>query len=365
MRKIIINTGNKKYPVVIGSSILSELPDKLKHEKINNNIYILLDKNVAKFHLALIKATISSRYKKFRISILPPGEKSKTEYFLKKIYSDFIKNKFGRDTTLIAIGGGVTGDLAGYAAATYMRGIHLVHVPTTLLAMIDSSIGGKTGINFERKKNIIGSFYQPKLVFIDVAFLTTLPKRELASALGELVKYGLITNLDFYKFLSANINKIKSLNYKILERTIRESILIKNGVVSIDEFELEGKRKILNLGHTFAHAIESNLQFKIKHGEAVVAGILCALFLSNQLGLLKSTDLEKLLKLPLNIPLPKLIHSLNMQRVYNTMLYDKKNRNEKIMFVLFSNIGNVFVDVPASKSEVIFALEKMKKTISV
>ncbi len=203
MKKIIVKTSLNSYPVLICNSELNKLPEILDKQKLFKNLLIVIDENVARYYQTKIRSILSSFSGKICYYILPSGETTKSEKELKKIYNFLLINNFGRDTTLIAIGGGVTGDIAGYAASTFMRGIQLVHVPTTFLAMIDSSIGGKTGINFNKKKNIIGAFYQPRLVFIDTMFLSTLPLREFNSALGELIKYGLIANKDFYNFLSA------------------------------------------------------------------------------------------------------------------------------------------------------------------
>jgi 3-dehydroquinate synthetase len=227
--------------------------------------------------------------------------------------------------------------------------------------MIDSSIGGKTGINFNKKKNLIGAFYQPRLVFIDIMFLSTLPAREFNSALGELIKYGFISNEDFYNFLSNNLEKVKSRNDIVIERVIKESVSIKAGVIQQDEFEQRGIRKILNLGHTFAHAIESELDFRVKHGEAVTAGIICSLFLSNKLGLLETSKQKNLLRLPASVRVPSIIKKINNQNVFDAMCSDKKNKDNKIMFVLISGIGNMLVDVPANKRDIFYALDKMKR----
>jgi 3-dehydroquinate synthetase len=241
-----------------------------------------------------------------------------------------------------------------------MRGIHLIHIPTTLLAMIDSSIGGKTGINFEKRKNIIGVFYQPRLVFIDTKFLTTLPQREINSAIGELIKYGLISNENFYDFLFKNTDKIKSLDIKAVSRSIIESVSIKAAIVSQDEFETKGIRKILNLGHTFAHAIESSMGFKIKHGEAVIIGIICALFLSRSYGLLKEEELKKLLHFPCSIAIPRSAKNFDNKAVIKAMINDKKNINDKIMFVLLTGPGQIIVDVPVEESTINYVLNRAK-----
>ena len=360
MEKITVKTIRDTYPVLIGDSVFNRLPSLLEKQKLNNNVFVIIDENVAAYHLSNIKSYLSKPNNRTHYFEFPSGEKHKSEYQLKKIYSTLLKKNFGRDTTLIAIGGGVTGDIAGYAAATYMRGIPFINVPTTLLAMIDAAIGGKTGINFSKKKNLIGAFYQPQFVFIDTMFLSTLPSKEFNSALGELIKYGLISDKIFFNFLSENIERIKSKNKKTIKQAIVKCVNFKAGVVSQDEFEQKGIRKILNFGHTFAHAIESNLGFRINHGEAVVAGIVSALFLSNKIGFLTNANLTKMLTLPARIHLPRIIHKINNEKVFNAMQSDKKNRNEELMFVLISEIGRLIVDVPAKKRDIYFALDKMK-----
>jgi 3-dehydroquinate synthetase len=251
LKKIIVKTGAGSYPVLIGNSELNKLPDRLDKQKLLNNLLIVIDENVAHYYQSKIKSVFGNHLGKILYYILPSGEKTKSVKELEKIYNFLLKNNFGRDTVLIAVGGGVTGDLAGYAASTFMRGIQLVHVPTTLLAMIDSSIGGKTGINYKSKKNLIGAFYQPQLVFIDIMFLSTLPSREFNSALGELIKYGFIANRTFYNFLSDNLEKVKSMKDEVLEGVIKESVSIKAGVIQQDEFEKKRYKKNFKLRSHF------------------------------------------------------------------------------------------------------------------
>jgi 3-dehydroquinate synthetase len=194
-------------------------------------------------------------------------------------------------------------------------------------------------------------------------FLSTLPRREFNSALGELIKYSFISNKDFFKFLSSNLEKVESMNDRVIERVIKESVLIKAGVIQQDEFEKRGIRKILNLGHTFAHAIESELGFKVKHGEAVTAGIICSLFFSTKISLLEKSKHKNLLQLLLRVQLPAIIKKINNENVYEAMRSDKKNKDDKIMFVLIAGIGNLLVDVHANKREIFYALNKMKKIV--
>ena len=364
MKKIRIQTQQGIYPVTIGDSYINQLLSFLEKYNLLTSLFLVIDKNVARYHLRTIQTAFSEFKGKISYTFLSPGERVKSYTELKKIHERLTQYNFGRESTLIAIGGGVTGDTAGYAASTYMRGIRLVHIPTTLLAMIDSAIGGKTGINFMGRKNIIGTFYQSRLVFVDTMFLSSLPQIEFNSALGELIKYGLISNKEFQTFLTESIDKISSSKNKSIEKAIVESIKIKAGVVERDEFEQSGLRKILNLGHTFAHAFESNLGFRLKHGEAVTAGIVCALFLSNKLGLLISKKLEKLLSLPEKINVPSIIKNVKEEKIIEAMYSDKKNRKDNIMFVLISDIGKIVVDVPAEKRNIIYAINKMKEFFS-
>ncbi len=363
MKKIKVNLTSNSYSIFIGSSVYKQIPPLLEKYKLNKNILIIADRNVENLHHDKINFLNSNAGGKSKIYLLKPGERSKSYTELNKIYSFLLENNYGRDTLLIAVGGGVTGDLAGYAAATYMRGIQLIHIPTTLLAAVDSSIGGKTGINFEKKKNMIGAFYQPEFVLIDTEFLSTLHRDELVSGAGEIIKYAYLSDENFFSFLKKNIYNIFDCDYKILEKSIFNSALIKASVVSMDEKEA-GLRKILNLGHTFAHAFETRLNFKIKHGVAVNAGIIAALNLSNILNLLSEEKLNKLLSLPLKLKIPGSLKNLDNETLYKIMLHDKKNRNGKIKFVLLSDIGKLLLDVEAGKKKVFKALDNLKMFVN-
>ena len=362
MKKINVNLKSNSYPIFIGSSAHQQIPVLTEKYELNKNIVIVVDENVERQHSDKIKKISLITGGKKNIYILKPGERSKSFTELNRIYSFLLDNNYGRDTLIIAIGGGVTGDLAGYAAATFMRGVQLAHIPTTLLASVDSAIGGKTGINFEKKKNMIGAFYQPKFVLIDTGFLKTLPKEEMISGAGEIIKYAYLSDKNFFSFILNNINNIISGDEKVLGKSILTSASIKASVVSQDEKET-GLRKILNLGHTFAHAFETELNFKIKHGQAVIAGIIAALNLSNILNLLPDGRLSELLTLPVKIKLPNKLAGLNNDKLFNIMLHDKKNRNGKIKFVLLSDVGKLFIDGEAEKRNVFNALDRMKKMI--
>ncbi|MGA7721109.1 MAG: 3-dehydroquinate synthase [Ignavibacteriaceae bacterium] len=363
MKKINVLLNDSSYQVIIGSGILPTLNILLHKYNLNRNILFIIDEKVMKQHERRIVNEFHSHNGKLIYYILKQGEKSKSYRELNKIYSCLLENNYGRDSLIIAVGGGVTGDLAGYAAATYMRGIQLVHVPTTLLSMVDSSIGGKTGINFENNKNMIGAFYQPKLVLVDTDFLKTLPKREFTSGLGEVIKYSYMADEKFFLYVMNNLHKAYKDDNKVLEQFIYNCAAIKSAVVSQDEKE-SGLRKILNLGHTFAHSFETNLKFKIKHGEAVIAGVISALYLSQKICLISEKELNYFLTLPLKIKLPTLIKKPDIEDIFNIMVHDKKNRGGKIKFVLVSGLGKIILDAEADKKSVTYAINMMKQVIN-
>lgn len=362
MKTINVKLENYSYPVFAGKGIFNKLLDVVKSKNLNKNIFIILDKNVDKHFGSRIKNYFDSYAGKKYYYFFRAVEKSKSHSELKKIYTALIEQKCGRDTLIVAIGGGVTGDLAGFAASTFMRGIQIVHVPTTLIACVDSAIGGKTAINFNYYKNIIGSFYQPQFVLCDTDFLQTLPRLEMISGLGEVIKYAFTTSSEFYNLVDRNIYTIMSRDEKILAKIISDSINYKVSVVTHDEKEL-GLRKALNFGHTFAHAFERELKHKLKHGEAVIAGIICALNLSYKRELITKDELERFLMLPLKIKLNKSFKTVDAKKVYNHMFADKKNRNSEINFVLIRNIGELVLDVHAPKSEVIYALKSAQNLL--
>ena len=351
------------YQVIIGNSILHTLKNEIEKNNLNRNIMVVADENVMKYHPKEIKQILNGSTGKINYYPLKPGETSKSFVQLNKIYSFLLNRGYGRDALIIGIGGGVTGDLVGYAASTFMRGVQLIHVPTTLLAAVDSAIGGKTGINFEKKKNMIGSFYQPRLVVIDTNFFKSLPKREQTSGIGEIIKYGYLSDKAFFNFLNDNIGMIYNFDREIIDEVIKQCVSIKASVVSKDEKE-SGIRKILNLGHTFAHGFETDLNFKIKHGEAVIAGIISALYLSENLGILGHAKLEELLSLPKKIKMPEFFRNFSVKNVMEIMKHDKKNKNGKIKFVLPSDVGNLLLDIEAKDSIIKDSLLKMKKDLN-
>lgn len=362
MKKVKVELGENTYPIFIGKNLFLNINNFLEEKKLFSNRFLIIDNNVYKNFGKNIINELQINSTKFEYFVFDSKEIYKSFSSMQKIYTQLLEKKFGRDTLIISIGGGVLGDLTGFAASTFMRGIPYIQIPTTLLACVDSAIGGKTGINFYKRKNIIGSFYQPKFVLIDTNFLKTLPRNEIVCGVGEIIKYAFLSDNNFYKNLLTKFDSIFELENQFLEQIIYESCKIKAAVVSQDEKET-GIRKILNFGHTFAHSIESELNFKIKHGEAVIAGIISALYLSNLLGFISSEKLNEFLQLPLKIKLPSKISSLDKNKLYEIMLSDKKNRENKIKFVLLQDIGKILIDVEATKKEVNTALDKMFEKI--
>ena len=341
--KLQINTKDHKYPIFIGSGLITKLSKLLNNNSIKfDKCLLVIDSKVPK---TLISRILKSLPKKQTIiHIFNANELNKNQSSVNKILTILLKKNFHRNDCLISIGGGITGDVSGFASSIFKRGIKFVNIPTTLLAQVDSSIGGKTGINSIHGKNSIGSFYQPSLVISDINFLKTLPKREIICGYGEILKHSLIANKKFFLFLNKNATKILNLKSPFIEKSIHRSCLIKKRIVEIDEKE-KNLRKILNFGHTFAHAYEATLQYskKLNHGEAVILGIMNASKFSLKNNLLSKGEFEliknHLIQFKLLIKLKKKISSNKLNRIVSFMKKDKKNNTKKINLVLLKKIG--------------------------
>ena len=364
MKKIeVIIPGSNPYPVYIGHGVFDKINNLIKEKNSASNILAVLDKNAYKLHREKIETAFMKFENKVKILKLKSSDKLKSHESLEKIYTALQRNYFTRDSLILAIGGGIIGDIAGFAAATYNRGIPYIQIPTTLLAAVDSSVGGKTGINFSSTKNSIGSFHQPEIVVADTEFFETLPNEEILCGLGEIVKYGFLSDERFYSYVSKNINQVFDLNKQVIERLIFDSVKFKSDVVAADEKE-KSLRKILNLGHTFAHAIEAEQNYKIKHGAAVIVGIASSLYLSNRLGILNHDRLMKFISLLENFCGKIKIRSYDTGKIINIMLRDKKNLGNKIKFVLVEEIGKILLDVEADRKSIKYSLDKGIKLFS-
>tara|TARA_B100000242_G_scaffold232332_1_gene172327 strand:+ start:229 stop:1335 length:1107 start_codon:yes stop_codon:yes gene_type:complete len=347
-KKILVSTNQQKYPIFIGSGLISKLKKIIKNESINyKKCLIVVDKNIKKKKINVIKKELNNQ--KIYIHHITASEKNKNQKTTNEILEILLKKNFSREDIIISVGGGITGDITGYAASLFKRGLKFINIPTTLLAQVDSSIGGKTGVNTKYGKNLIGSFYQPKLVVSDITFLNTLPKREIICGYGEILKHSLISNKNFFQFLNKNYEKILKFKSPLIEKTIYESCKIKKKVVEKDEKE-KNIRKILNFGHTFAHAYEATLNFskRLNHGEAVILGMTTALKFSksnNYLPLKEFKIITSHIK-SFNLPndIRKYFSLKDIKKILSFMSNDKKNNTNKINLILLKKIGSPLVN---------------------
>jgi 3-dehydroquinate synthase len=342
MRTVTVGLGERAYPIHIGEGLLARADLFLPHLP-QRKISVVTNTTVAPLYLEKFSATLRSAGVEIVSVVLPDGEEHKNWQTLNSIFDALLSNRCERKCTIIALGGGVVGDLAGFAAASYQRGVPFIQVPTTLLAQVDSSVGGKTAINHPLGKNMIGAFYQPRMVLADTAVLDTLPARELSAGLAEVIKYGLIMDLPFLGWLEANMDNLNKRDPSALAYAVTRSCENKAAVVAADERE-SGERALLNLGHTFGHAIEAGLGFGTwLHGEAVAAGTVLAARLSERMGLLTANDVERIARLFVRAGLPIKAPSLGQDRYLDLMGHDKKVENGRLRLVLLESLGNAFV----------------------
>lgn len=341
MLELNVDLGERSYPVLIGSGLLSQ-KHLLTAGIRGKQVAVVTNQTIAPLYLD----SLCSQLGDFDVVqiVLPDGEEFKTLGTVELIFDELLKARHNRTTTLIALGGGVVGDMAGFAAACYQRGVDFIQVPTTLLSQVDSSVGGKTGVNHPLGKNMIGSFHQPKRVLIDIDSLSTLPDRELSAGLAEIIKYGLICDPEFYQWLQGNIEKLMARNAEALTFAIHRSCSDKADVVARDERE-GGIRAILNLGHTFGHAIETHMGYgQWLHGEAVAAGMMMAADLSARLGGIKADDVGALKALLERALLPTAPpQGMQPQDFLELMAVDKKVLNSRLRLVLLQSIGQAVV----------------------
>lgn len=348
----IFGTGTEKETLYEGEKIgrgkiephnenneLKDLSSTFNSIGVKGRVFVVTCKTVNNLYGRHLKKVLEKLGLKYTFIVLPDGEKVKSPEYLSQLYDDLVKNRFERSDFIIAFGGGVIGDLAGFAASTYLRGINLIQIPTTLLADVDSSVGGKTGINHSGGKNLIGSFYQPKCVIIDTDFLGTLDGRELKNGFSEVIKYGAILDKDLFQYLEENIAKILWADKESLVHIIQKSCGLKAYVVGRDEKE-SGFRSVLNFGHTLGHAVETLYDYKkIKHGEAVAIGMVFASLVSKELGLCNEETVKRLGNLIRNSELPAEIPPFKPEEYINVIKSDKKTSSNLIKFVLIKEIG--------------------------
>ena len=348
MQTLTVNLGDRSYPIHIGPGLLDGA-DLIAPHLAQKRVAVVTNTIVGPLYLERLRRGLEAAGVSVLPIVLPDGEQYKDWETLNLVFDALLQDRAERRTTLIALGGGVIGDMTGFAAASYQRGVPFIQVPTTLLSQVDSSVGGKTGINHPLGKNMIGAFYQPRLVLADTDTLKTLPPRELSAGLAEIIKYGLIWDEDFFAWLETNIEKLRALKPQAVAHAVYRSCEIKAQVVAQDERE-SGVRALLNLGHTFGHAIEAGMGYgNWLHGEAVGAGMVMAARLSRSMGLITLTDLTRAESLIARAGLPVEAPALGVESYLGYMGVDKKVEGGKIRFVLLKKIGAAFVtaDVPS------------------
>ncbi len=343
MKQVRVNLNTQSYEIQIGSGLLDQVPGRLVELGFNSRAVIITNPIVGRLYGDRLKASLES--KGFRTALLevPDGESYKTLDQAGQLYLQLSEIQAERLTPILALGGGVIGDLAGFVAATYMRGMPLIHLPTTLLAQVDSSIGGKTAVNHTGLKNQIGVFYQPRLVLADVQTLISLSPEELCNGLAEVIKYGIIRDKQLFALIENNLTEIKSLTFGIIEEVVSSCAGIKAEIVSQDEKDL-GLRNILNYGHTVGHAIETISDFSWKHGQAVAAGMAAAALISYRMGILPGSDTKSIISLIEKAGLPVKIKDLDITAILQAMQHDKKKISGQTRFILPKCVGEVVMN---------------------
>ena len=338
MKTLTVTLENQSYPIYVGAGLLSQSELLAQHIK-NKEVCIVTNTTVAQLYLKNLTASLSDKFN-CEVVVLPDGEQYKTLTELNQIFDQLLGSHFSRQVTLIALGGGVIGDMTGFAAACYQRGVRFIQIPTTLLSQVDSSVGGKTAVNHALGKNMIGAFYQPECVIADTNTLSTLDDRQLSSGLAEVIKYGLINDSSFFEWLEKNIAGLRSRDESLLAEVIERSCNNKANIVAKDERE-QGVRALLNLGHTFGHAIETGMGYgEVLHGEAIAIGMMMAANLSLRLGWLMASDVARIEQLFVAAGLPVEVPSTMSEKDFmSLMAVDKKVQDGVIRLVLLKEIG--------------------------
>lgn len=333
----------------LGKEVLAVCDSKDKR------ICIVTDTTVADYYLKEVKSELDKVCKGTDVFVFPAGEPSKNLDTVSLLYEFLIENRYDRSDLLLALGGGVVGDLCGYTAATYLRGIDFIQVPTTLLSQVDSSIGGKTGVDFQAFKNMVGAFHMPKLVYINLQTLMTLSNDQFSSGMGEVIKHGLIKDHEYYQWLIENRQKIINRELTVCQQMIRESNMIKRAVVERDPKE-KGERALLNFGHTFGHAIEKLKEFELLHGHCVAIGAVSAAYLSYLKGQISETEADQIKQTFISFGLPVNCGGLIDQQIIDATKSDKKMEHGTIKFILLNKVGDAYIDQNISEDEMTKAL---------
>ncbi len=352
MRTVTVDLGERSYPIIIRSGLLSDIGSDLVRRNIATRFALISDDNVAGLYGDVVVQSLESGGLEVELFTFPAGEASKRLQLIDELASKMARSSFDRSTAVIALGGGVSGDMAGFLSAIYMRGIPFVQIPTTLLAQVDSSVGGKTGVDLPEGKNLVGCFYQPEAVYIDPDVLKTLPAPEILAGLAEVIKYGVIRDKDFFDFLQKNKNAVLQLELETIVSLIARCCEIKAQVVAEDERE-GGMRRILNFGHTIGHAVEAASDFSLLHGAAVAIGMRTASDLAVLTGHLAEQDRDSIINLLLDYGMKVDIPSgMDRSLIKKYLLTDKKREGAKLFFVLPQEIGKVIITASVSDEQI-------------
>ncbi len=349
MEEIKVDLGERSYKILVNRGNLKNMGKALRDYDLGKKATIVTNPLVGDLYQGVVKDSLVKEGYEVAIAQVPDGEEYKSLEWAAKLYDELLEHKRDRYSFILALGGGVIGDLAGFVASTYMRGIPFIQVPTSLLAQVDASIGGKVAVNHPLGKNLIGSFYQPKLVYTDLAVLKTLAHRELTAALSEIIKYGIIKDREFFVYLEKNIDGVKALRWDVLKKIVTVCARIKSELVSLDEREEKGIRSIINYGHTIGHALEILTKYKIyRHGEAVSIGMVAAARIARRMGILNEEGERRQIELLERAGLPTRVKNIISSEIIKALARDKKVKEGKIRFILVTEIGKVVTrdDVP-------------------
>ena len=356
----MIDLGERSYEIKIGAGILANLGTYMQELEIGSKVLIITNPLVDSLYGEKVETAIAEAGFEVNKAVIPDGEQYKSLPTAKDLYDHAVRANLDRTSSIVALGGGVVGDIAGFIAASFMRGINFIQVPTTILAQVDSSVGGKVAVNHPHGKNLIGDFYQPKLVVADPEVLTTLEERELKAGLAEVIKHGLIRDREFFNFLAEYNQEILALEPEPVIKAIKRSCEIKADVVNEDEYE-EGIRAILNYGHTIGHALEAVTEYQYyRHGEAVAVGMVAAAKLAHKLGYLSSQEVTKHQKVLASFGLPTAYSGLDIEEIISKLKQDKKVQDGVVRFILLEAIGEVFITSEVPEEIVREVLKEMK-----
>lgn len=356
--RLTVSYENKPCYDIVLTNGFAELAEELKEGYQDKKLCIVTDTNVEPLYAAQVREALAPCFAAVEVFAFPAGEEHKTLEEVQKLYAFLIEHHFDRTDLLAALGGGVVGDMTGFAAATYLRGVDFIQIPTTLLAQVDSSIGGKTGVDFDCYKNMVGAFHMPKLVYMNIDTLQTLEGRQYFSGFAEIMKHGLIKDSKYYEWLISNLYEICERDPKTLQQMIKKSCAIKKGIVEKDPEE-KGERALLNFGHTIGHAIEKASGFSMLHGECVALGCVAAAYISWKKELIPMEEFYEIrdMFVPFNLPISA--DELDVEQILSLTRADKKMRGGQIRFVLLDKIGHALLDDTVTEDEMRAAIEKL------